>query len=171
LKWRAQKPLWAAAGAKGAAYHDAMKIFVSSIIAGMEALRAAAKEAIDLLGHEAIMAEDLGAQPHSPQVACLSGLRQSGAVVLIVGAEYGAKQASGLSATHEEYNEARDNRPTFVFVQAGVSRAPDQLLFLRDVEHWQKGVFRGTFTTPEQLRKAIAQAPAQLGCRAGHGAP
>ena len=47
------------------------------------------------------MAEDFGARPDSPQVACLTGLRQSDIVVLIVGEHYGAVQPSGQSATHE----------------------------------------------------------------------
>ena len=78
--------------------------------------------------------------------------------MLILGTEYGAKQSSGLSATHEEYNDAREKRPTFAFVQDGVTRKPDQVQFLRGVEHWQEGVFRATFTTPQQLRMAVTQA-------------
>jgi hypothetical protein len=35
-----------------------MKIFVSSLITGMEPFRAAAREAIIQLGHEPVMAED-----------------------------------------------------------------------------------------------------------------
>jgi hypothetical protein len=73
-----------------------MKIFVSSVITGMEAERASAKEAILQLRHEPIMAEDFRAQPCSPQVACLNELRQCAAAVLLVGAEYGTKQPSGF---------------------------------------------------------------------------
>ena len=57
-----------------------MKIFISSLITGMEDTRAAAKSAIEALGHAAVMAEDFGARPQSPQVACLDGLRQSSLV-------------------------------------------------------------------------------------------
>src|SRR6266481_84962 len=77
---------------------------------------------------------------------------------VILGGEYGAKQPSALSATHEEYREARETRPTFVFVQDGVTRKADQAQFLRDVQRWQHGVFRETFTTPEQLRSVITRA-------------
>ena len=79
-----------------------MKVFVSSLISGLESLRAVARDAITTLRHEAIMAEDFGARPNSPQVACLTGLRNADVVVLILGERYGAIQASGLSATHEE---------------------------------------------------------------------
>ena len=60
-----------------------MKVFISSLISGMEAERAAAKKAIALFRHQPVMAEDFGARPNSPQVACLSGLRDADAVVLI----------------------------------------------------------------------------------------
>ncbi|MGI4757637.1 MAG: DUF4062 domain-containing protein [Janthinobacterium lividum] len=69
-----------------------MKVFISSLITGMEPFRAAAKDAIATLRHEPIMAEDFGARPNSPQVACLSELRQADVVVLILGAGYGAVQ-------------------------------------------------------------------------------
>jgi len=88
-----------------------MKIFISSLISGMEAERALAKKIIKRLGNDFVPAEDFPAQPNSPQIACLQGLRQSGLVVLILNEYYGAKQASGLSATHEEYREAKETRP------------------------------------------------------------
>ena len=60
-----------------------MKIFVSSLISGLEPIRDAARSAIGDLGHGVIMAEDFGARPASPQVACLEGIRHAGLVVLI----------------------------------------------------------------------------------------
>lgn len=42
-----------------------MKVFISSLITGMEAERAAAKHAVELLGHEAITAEEFGARASS----------------------------------------------------------------------------------------------------------
>jgi hypothetical protein len=132
-----------------------MKIFVSSLITGMEPFRAAAREAIIQLGHEPVMAEDFGAQPASPQIACLQGLRQSAAMILILGADYGAKQPSGLSPTHEEYREAKDKRPVIAFVQDGVTRDPDQASFVNEVQAWDSGLFRDGFSSPDQLRAKI----------------
>ena len=66
-----------------------MEVFVSSLISGMEEDRAAVRRAIERLGHRAVMAEDFGARPDSPQVACLRELRRSDAVVLVLGARYG----------------------------------------------------------------------------------
>ena len=134
-----------------------MKIFISSLITGMEPFRAAAREAVAQLGHEPIMAENFGAQPNSPQIACLQGLRQSAAVVLILGANYGVKQTSGLSATHEEYREAKDKRPVIAFVQDGVSHDADQAAFLSEVQAWDLGLFRDGFSSAEQLRAQITR--------------
>jgi hypothetical protein len=134
-----------------------MKIFISSLIAAMGAVRAAAREAVMQLGHEPVMAEDFGAQPTSPQIACLQGLRQSAAVVLILGQDYGTKQSSGLSATHEEYREAKDSRPVFAFVQEGVTRDADQAAFVREVQAWDTGLFRDGFSNAEQLRAQVSR--------------
>ena len=66
-----------------------MKIFISSLITGFEPLRSAARSAIQVLRHEPVMAEDFGARPTSPQVACLQGVRDSDLVVLSLGDRYG----------------------------------------------------------------------------------
>ena len=82
-----------------------MKVFISSLIAGLQPLRQAARTAVTTLSHQPLMAEDFGAQAHSPQIACLNGVRDADLIVLILGESYGAVQSSGLSATHEEYRE------------------------------------------------------------------
>lgn len=135
-----------------------MKVFISSIITGLEEFRTAAREAVTQLGHEPVMAEDFHAKPHSPQIACLEGLRQSGLVVLILGSEYGQKQQEGISATHEEYREAKESHPILAFVQNGVNRNPDQDKFLKEVQSWEQGLFRNSFDTPESLKTAIIKA-------------
>ena len=135
-----------------------MKVFISSLITGMEDYRVAAREAVQLLGHEPIMAEDLGARPQSPQIACLEGLRQSALVVLILGAGYGAKQATGISATHEEYRDAKGSRPVIAFVQEGVERSIDQATFVKEVQTWEGGLFRGGLDSSEKLKSRITRA-------------
>jgi hypothetical protein len=134
-----------------------MKVFISSLITGMDALRSAAREAVLQLGHEPVMAEDFGAQPQSPQVTCLSGVRESGLMILILGAGYGAKQASGLSATHEEYREAKDRCPVIAFVEQGALRDEDQAAFVREVQSWESGLYRDGFAGADQLRQLITR--------------
>jgi hypothetical protein len=104
------------------------------------------------------MAEDFGANPNSPQIACLSGLRDAEVVVLILGAGYGAVQASGLSATHEEYEEAKGRKSVFAFVQEGVDREAKEADFVREVQGWESGLFRSGFRTAEDLRQAVTRA-------------
>lgn len=43
-----------------------MKVFISSLISGLEALRDAASSGVTTLGHRAVRAEDFGATPDSP---------------------------------------------------------------------------------------------------------
>jgi len=136
-----------------------MKVFVSSLIGGYELLRQAARDAITSLGHEPVMAEDLRAQPNSPQIACLQGLRSADLVVLILVDRYGAPQpGSGASPTHEEYLEARGAKPILLFVQEGVDPEPRQVEFLREAQGWQGGLFREGFQGPDQLRLLITRA-------------
>lgn len=135
-----------------------MKIFISSLISGFEEYRAAARDAVRALGHEPVMAEDFPSQPNSPQIACLSGLRQSALILLLLGERYGAPQSSGLSATHEEYREAKNMRPVIAFVQDSVPREPEQKEFVTEVQQWEGGLFRGGFSTPAQLKDGVTRA-------------
>jgi len=135
-----------------------MKIFVSSLITGMEPFRAAAKAAIEELGHAPVMAEDFVPGPRSPQVACLSGVREAALTLLLLGGEYGARQQSGVSATEEEFREAREARPVIAFVQNGVAQGADQAAFVKDVQGWSGGYFRGAFDDPDDLRRKIVRA-------------
>lgn len=133
------------------------KIFISSLISSMVPFRAAAKEAIEQVNCEAVMAEDFGAKPTTPQIACLQGVRQSAAVVLLMGEHYGEVQPSGLSATHEEYREAREQRPVFGFVQQVDKRDPEQTAFIDEAGKWASGLFWEPFSTPDELRHLITK--------------
>ena len=134
-----------------------MKVFISSLISGMEAERAAVRGAIELLRHAPIVAEDFGARATTAQVACLTGVRQSDLVVLVLGTRYGAKQSSGLSATHEEYREAQGRKPILAFVEAGTPD-PEQAAFIQEAGAWQSGVFWATFSSPAELRDLVTRA-------------
>ena len=136
-----------------------VKVFISSLISGFEAERDAARRAVSTLRQESVMAEDFGARPASPQVACLQGLRSSDVVVLILGSGYGfVPVGSTLSATHQEYREARETKPVLAFVQQGVTAEPDQQRFIEEVQAWEGGLFRGGFTDAADLRDGITRA-------------
>jgi hypothetical protein len=135
-----------------------MKIFISSLITGMEDYRTAAKEAVEALGYKAVMAEQFTAKPQTPQVACLDGLRQSRLILLLLGDNYGLKQKSGLSATHEEYRDAKDHRPVMALVRSDVTPDPAQAEFIKEVQRCQAGLYCGGFSTPHDLRIEIIRA-------------
>ncbi len=135
-----------------------MKVFISSIVGGYEHYRAAAQEAVQTLGHHVIRAEDFAATARTPQQACLDGVRASDIVLLLIGERYGALQPSGLSATHEEYQEARERKPVLVFVESGVTREPAQQAFLDEVQAWATGHHRAGFSSPEELSRAVVRA-------------
>ena len=134
-----------------------VRVFLSSVIAGYEDFRTAAANAVATLGYEVSRAEDFGASAATPQQACLAAVRESDLVVLVLGGRYGAKQGSGLSATHEEYHEARSSIPVLVFVQEEIEYEPDQSRFIQDVQDWESGNLTRGFTSPEELRHAVTR--------------
>lgn len=135
-----------------------MKAFVSSLITGMGPEREAARDAIVTARLTPTMAEDFGARFTTPQVTCLQGVREADVVLLILGARYGADQPSGVSATHEEWNTAKDSKRVLVFVEEGVDREPRQQTFIEEVEAWASGRFRAGYRSPRELQIAIGQA-------------
>ncbi|RYF52101.1 MAG: DUF4062 domain-containing protein, partial [Cytophagaceae bacterium] len=135
-----------------------MKIFISSLISGMERERTLAKKIIKRLGNDFLSAEDFPAQINSPQVACLQGLRQSGLVVLILNEAYGEIQASGLSPTHEEYREAKDTRPIIAFIKQASNREAAQQEFINEVSNWSNGLFRSSYNSIDDLEDQLTRA-------------
>jgi hypothetical protein len=139
-------------------HNGGVKVFLSSPIAGYEHFRAAAADAIETLGHQVLWAEDMPASPGTPQQACLAAVRESEALVLLMGGEYGPEQLSGRSATHEEYREAREREPVLVFVEANIDPEPRQRVFLEEVEAWASGHFRAGYSSPDELGRAVVRA-------------
>lgn len=136
-----------------------MNIFISSLISGFEDKRKSVKDAVCVLGHKPLMAEDFGARANSPQITCLNGVRESDAVILILGSQYGAIQQSGMSATHEEFIEARNAKPLIIFIESEISEAePEQDKLIKEVSTWEKGFFRGEFSSAEDLKAKALKA-------------
>lgn len=136
-----------------------MNIFISSLISGFEGKREAVKDAVCVLGHKPLMAEDFGARANSPQITCLNGVRESDAVILILGSRYGAIQQSGMSATHEEFIEARNTKPLIIFIESEISEAePEQDKLIKELSTWEKGFFRGEFSSDKDLKAKALKA-------------
>jgi Domain of unknown function (DUF4062) len=135
-----------------------VNVFISSVIVGMGDQRNAAKEAIELLGHQVVQAEQMAASPSAPQRACLQAAREADVVVLLMGGSYGGIQPSGRSATHEEYLAVSKSDKVLAFVQTDVDREPRQQGFLTEVREWEKGHFTRDFRTARDLEAQVARA-------------
>lgn len=81
-------------------------VFVSSVIVGMEAERAAVAGVVERLGAQPMLFERLGGRDDDAQTAYLEGVRASDIYVGILGPRYGRPASTGYAATHVEYNEA-----------------------------------------------------------------
>jgi hypothetical protein len=134
-------------------------VFVSSVQDGFEDVRAAAKAGVETYGHRAVMAENSGAAAASPQRALLDRVAAADIYLLLVGARYGVRQASGLSATEEEFGEARRRgKPILVLRQEG-ELEPEQEEFLRRATGgWEGGILYDTFTADGDVALAVVRA-------------
>jgi hypothetical protein len=72
-----------------------------------------------------------------------------------LGGRYGPVQASGLSATHEEFREARSSKPTLVFVQQGISAESQQAALIAEARDWAGGGIAPSFRDADVLQAAI----------------
>lgn len=142
---------------------SSLKVFISSIVYGMKEFRDAAAEGILVLGHDPVRAESFGASPESPREACIKAVRESDVLVLILLEQYGEIQESGVSATHEEYREARnESRDVLVMVRENVNMEAAQQQFLKEVQGWESGHHTGSFNTPSELKDEVIKSLHEL---------
>lgn len=133
-----------------------MKLFISSAVGGLERERDAVTDAARLLEHESLRSEELGAVSESSQRACLALVRRSDLVVLLLGERYGTTQPGGISATHEEYREARSlGKEVLVYIKESSTRDAAQREFVREVRDWQAGLGTADFNSAENLRELV----------------
>ena len=137
-----------------------MKVFVSSVVRDYEEYRAAAKDAIEALDHDAVLMEvTYPSSPGPPRAECLRGVESSDVVVLLLGRCYGTPQASNKSPTHEEFDHARSlGKPILVFVEDVDGREGLQSDFLAEISGWDDGYFRVKYSTPIGLSTEIVKA-------------
>lgn len=145
------------------------KVFISSVMRGFEGFRHAAKSAVETLRHYPVMAEDFGAVPSSPQMACLEGVRQSEVYIGVFGERYGNRVESGLSPTEEEFREAQRRG---IDVLCFVSQGPldeDQEKFVDSIKGYESGQMLAFFDTPEELSKLIIRSLNDLSMPSAQG--
>lgn len=141
-----------------------MKIFVSSVRRGLEEERDALPGLILALGHEPMRFEDFTAQPVPSREACLAGVEDSDAYLLLLGSSYGEPVFdTGLSPTEEEWNAARRRGiPVLVFRKRAVEMESRQRQFAQRVEEYTGGRFRVSFDGPVDLQPQVVRALGEL---------
>lgn len=140
-----------------------MKVFVSSTRAGLAEERDALPGLLLAVGHDPVVYEGFGAQHVPSREACLRAVADSDAVVLLLGAEYGARMPdTGRSPTEEEWRVARGlGKPVLVFRKRGVEPTAEQAVFAAGVGDFAAGRFWAEFDGVGDLLPAVALAVAR----------
>ncbi len=84
-----------------------IKIFVSSVSTQLKSTRSQIIQDLSTAGYDVSAMERFGARPTVPLDVCLSELRSSDIVILLIGPRYGSLSPQGISYTHAEYREAQ----------------------------------------------------------------
>ncbi len=135
--------------------------------------RDAAAKGIRSAGCDPVRAENFPAADASPRSACLDGVQSADALVLLLGERYGFAGPSGLSATEEEYEEARSaHRRVLVFLEQVGVRESRQEAFISKVQDYVAGHWRKTFRELDELARLVEEAvtAADLKSTSGHEA-
>lgn len=101
---------------------DCRQLFVSSRMDDeMAAVRASVRSALDALGAEPVMWENVAPSDAPAERAYLEGVDRSSVFVLLLGSRYGTADESGYSPVHKEWNRAsRSSIPRLVFTRSDV---------------------------------------------------
>lgn len=135
-----------------------IKIFISSVQAEFSSERKMLYDYIRqdaLLGQffEPFIFEKLPSADISAQQAYLSEAAQSDIYLGILGQQYGNEDASGVSPTEREYQQATENhRYRIAFIKRASDRHPKQQSFIEKV---QSQLVRKSFADYEELRTAV----------------
>lgn len=131
------------------------RVFISSVMTGFEAYRAAAAQGVHDAGAKPVMVEDFPSLNVSPRNACLEAIDSCDAVVVVIGVRAGFSTPSGRYVVEEEWLHARKrSKPLFVFVQQG-SLEPEAQRIASEISEYVHGQFRRTFSSPEGLRSEV----------------
>ncbi len=140
-----------------------IRVFISSVVGGMEEYRDAAEEAIRSRGGVAVRSEKLAGDGTAPRTACLDAVISCDVLVLLLGAKYGFVAPSGVSATEEEYQEAtKHGRLVLVFVEDANDVEPLQQAFIGRVSDYVTGRWRRQFTGAPELRSLLAEVLTEI---------
>jgi hypothetical protein len=76
-----------------------------------------------------------------------------------MGSRYGSPlPLDGISATHQEYREAKGDKAILAFIDESAEFEAAQAEFVQEFENWEQGVFRGSFSSAENLRREVTRS-------------
>jgi hypothetical protein len=141
-------------------HNGSMKIFLSSVRAGLEQERDALPGLIKALGHEPVRFEEFTAKSVPSRQACIEGVESSDAYLLLLGPRYGhIFPETGQSATHDEWITAqRLGIPRYVFKKTGIEFEREQAVFEQQLGDYGSGRFYKTFGSVTDLQTIVASA-------------
>lgn len=136
------------------------RIFVSSVMVGFDAERAAAAAAIEAIGAKPVMFERFGGRDADPRVAYLDEVASSTVFVGLLGSRYGTPQANRFSASHEEF-VAADSRAIrlSMWVDSTAEMEGPQQSFLDSVRSLH---VTGSFNSPKDLESSLHRRLSEL---------
>ena len=135
------------------------RVFVSSVVEGFSEFREAARAGIEAVGGEPLLVnEDFPSLATSSRNACLDAVDSCDYLISIVGQRGGWEAPGGKLVVEEEYEHAVTRKmPVLVFLQ-DVERDALAVRFATRLSDYVDGVFRRTFSTPQELRREIEAA-------------
>jgi hypothetical protein len=92
-------------------------------------------------------------------------------MIVVMGERYGYIQASGISATHEEFREAAGTKEIIAFIKNTQSRESEQQRFLDEVQDWQSGLFTIQFNDAAELQRLVVRHLHRRGLDEARGRP
>ncbi len=140
---------------------------MSSVRRGLEGERDALPGLVLGLGHEPTRFEVFGSLPVPSREACLRGVENADAYLLLLGEHCGDPLPdTGKSPTEKERTvPKRRGIPILVFRKQGITLEPEQAEFIRRVEDYVEGRFRGSFVSVGELLGAAGKAIRALDAR------
>jgi hypothetical protein len=137
------------------------RVFISSVMSGMEELRLDIAEALRNEGATPVYFEDFGGRDDDAEAAYLGEVATSTIYVGVLGAHYGRIQKSRMSATHEEYREAeRLGLHISVWADSHAQFQGDQVQFLDEVRLFHT---TGTYSEAGNLGAGVGRRLRDIG--------
>lgn len=138
------------------------RIFVSSVMENFQSYRDAAREGIIAVGGEPVLVEDFSSLPVTPRTACLDAVASCDIYLVIIGHRGGWRTPSGKLTVEEEYEEAIKKKLRILAFIEAVDQDQDSAVLVSKVSDYVSGLFRKTFSSPDQLRNLVEKALAPI---------